>query len=263
MNIKKELIVKTEDGIELDGLLETPDTVSNQCLILCHGLSVDKEELGVFTKFVPMLLEAGYHVFRFDFRGHGKSTRQEGLEYTVTGSLKDLTVVIDFLKKQGYKHFLILAASFSGGAVAMYSGNNPDGLEALIMWNSLIDYDEKINPTSERNKKSWGQAAKEQISEQGYIQRGRGFKFSKEAFEELYHLKPYEELIKFKKPTLFIHGDKDQHVRYEDSKKYAGMMDKAEMFTIKDAPHGFQIEADGDMARAKALEFIKNNFKLL
>lgn len=258
--MRKETIFNTKDNFELHGLLETPDNSSDKCVILCHGLLVDMEELGVYTKFVPMLINNGYHVFRFDFRGHGKSAKKEGLEYTVTRSLNDLRAAISYLKEQGYKSFFIVAASFSGGAVSMYGGSNPEGLKGLIMWNALIDYEEKINPTTERNIKAYGQAAVDEIAKNGFIQKGQDFKLSKEAFEELYKLKPYKELLKFKKPVLFIHGDKDQYVPYENSVKYSGMMNNAKLVTIKGAPHGFQIEEDGDKAREVAIKFIRENF---
>jgi pimeloyl-ACP methyl ester carboxylesterase len=259
--MKKEIEFKAKDNFQLYGTFEVPeDSQSDKCVVLCHGLGVDREELGVFTKLATQLVDEGFHTFRFDFRGQGKSTTQSGLEFSVTGELKDVHGAISYLKNEGYKSFIIIAASFAGGAVALYSGGNPDGVEGLMMWNALIDYEEKINPTTERNKKAYGQAALDEIAEKGYWSKKDGFKFSKEAFDELYVLKPYESLLRFKKPILFIHGDKDEHVLYSDSMKYSKMMENAKLVTIKGAPHGFHIEEDGNKACDAATEFIKQIF---
>lgn len=256
----KQVAIKTPDGFVLDGLFETPDSKSKQCVVFCHGLSVDKEELGVFTKLAPKIVEGGYHTFRFDFRGCGKSTGQN-TDFTVTGALTDLESVIEYLESQKYQFFIILAASFSGGCVSFYSGKNPKNLKGLILWNSLIDYEEKIRPTTERNKKVYGQAALDQVKKYGYVERSNGFRLGKKLIEEIWLLKPYEELLKFVNPTLFIHGTADTFVPYIYSKKYAKLMKNSRLVTIENAEHGFHIPIDYLLVESAVIKFIKKIFE--
>ena len=67
--IKKEVEFNATDDFKLYGTLEVPEnTQSNKCVVLCHGLAVDREDLGVFTKLATKLVDEGFHIFRFDFR---------------------------------------------------------------------------------------------------------------------------------------------------------------------------------------------------
>ena len=57
----------------LCGILTRPTKNTDKCIVLCHGITVDKDEGGIFTELARKLAEAGFTVFRFDFRGHEES----------------------------------------------------------------------------------------------------------------------------------------------------------------------------------------------
>ena len=256
--MKKEISIKSSNNIVLDGLFECFESSSNKCVVLCHGLSVDKEEKGIYTKLALKLVNAGYHTFRFDFRGHGKSGGKD-VDWTITGGLEDLKSVISYLKSTGYDSFILIAASFSGGAVSLYSASNSDELKGIILWSALIDYEEKINPSTDRNKSFWGKVALERIKENGFTEMNHGFKLGKKVMDEIYTLKPWQELMKCKKPILFIHGSEDSFVPYRYPKKYADLIENAELVTIEGAEHGFHGDEDStNKAYEETIKFIRN-----
>lgn len=236
---------------KLSGILdkENPDF----CVILCHGIGVDKEECGIFPYLAKELCKNGFSVFRFDFRAHGESEgKQEN--FTIKCQEKDILSAVKFLQKKGYNSFGILGASFAGGAVSLFSAKHEKIMKFVILWYSIIDYNSILHPELPWPKKYFSNI-KDDIKTRGCVEVGSSkFKMGKELVKEMEKLKPWKELQKLKIPILFVHGDKDTYVPYEDSLKYSRLL-KAKMKTIRGAEHGF--EKNKKEASKIVVEFIK------
>jgi len=237
--MEEKVYFKTSDGLKLCGILSIPKVKTQKCIILCHGIgNVDKEEDGIFTALAKKLVNIGFVVFRFDFRGQGESDGKQ-IDMTVVGELLDLEAAVRFLREKGFKDFGILGASFAGGAVSLFTNKNQDLVEGLILWNSLIDYSSIINPVTDWEKKHWGREAFDKAERFGYTEIGSSkYKMGRTLARELLTLKPWQLLKDIAVPILFIHGDKDDHVPFNDSVKYAKML-SARIVKIKGANHGF------------------------
>ena len=262
MNMEEKLYFKNEDGLKLCGVLTKLSKDTRKCIILCHGVTVTKDEGGLFTELAEKLSEEGYAVFRFDFRGHGES-EGDSVNLTVTGEKRDLESAVKFLKDLRYEDFGAVVASFGGGAISLFVAENPDTIKALILWNSIIDYHSLLTPELPWPKKYFGEKAMKELEEQGFIKIGSNqFKIGKPLIDELKNLHPWKELQKVSIPILFIHGDKDTYVPYGDSVKYSNLFENASLVTIKGAEHGID---DNEEVKKKAFEaairFFLNNFK--
>lgn len=237
--MEEKVYFKTSDGLKLCGILSTPEVKTDKCIILCHGLTVDKEEDGIFTDLAKELAKAGFNVFRFDFRGRGES-EGKSTDMTVMGEVKDLEASIKLLQQKGYKAFGILGASFGGGPVSFSSFAHQDLVKALILWNPIIDYSYLMSPTTEWSIKNWGKPAFDRVNKVGYTEIGSSkFKVGKKLMREIKNLKPWSTLQKTEIPILFVHGDQDTFVPIEDSVKYASLMKNSELKIISGAEHGF------------------------
>ena len=235
---ESKVFFKTADGIKLCGILNHSSN-SEKIVVLCHGLGYDKNEKVNFIKLAKKLVEDGFDVFRFDFRGHGESGGTS-LDVTIEKETTDLTSVISFLKKVGYRKFAILAESFSGAPAIFYSIHHQDSVTTLILWNSLINYHNFVKPELPWAKKYFNEKAIKNSHKKGYLEIGSGkFKISLELYQEMKRTQPWKTLLKLKIPILFIHGTKDSIVSYEDSKKYSEMHKSATLETIEGAEHGF------------------------
>lgn len=237
--MEEKFYFKASDGLKLCAILSKPQNSTTKCIILCHGITVDKEEDRIFTNLAKELVEAGFNVFRFDFRGHGES-EGNSVDMTIMGEVKDLEAAINFLKEKGYKDFGLLGASFAGGTVSFFSFAHQDLIKALVLWNALTDYRSKINPVTEWGNKYWGKPAFDRAEKFGFTEIGsRKFKVGIKLMNELKHLKPWGALQKTKIPILFVHGDRDTYIPVEDSVKYSSAIKNASLKIIHGAEHGF------------------------
>ncbi len=228
------------DGLKLCGILSKPQKKIQKCIILCHGITVTKDESGIFTELAKKLSDSGFAVFRFDFRGHGES-EGSSIDLTVTGEKNDLESAVTFMKKQGYKIFGIVAASFGGGAVSLFTSEKREIIKAVVFWNAIIDYHSILKPKLPWPKKNFNKEAMEKLKKQGFIEVGsRKFKIGSKLFMELKEIEPWKGIKDLDLPTLFIHGDSDSYVPYEDSVKYSNLFKNSRLETIKGGEHGFQ-----------------------
>lgn len=95
-------------------------------VIFCHGRFGSKDP---DLEYVPWFYEAGYHVFMFDFRGHGRSHGQ----YCSYGYFEkwDLMAAVALLKAKGQGPIGVLGFSL-GGAVAIYTAARMPDLACVV-----------------------------------------------------------------------------------------------------------------------------------
>lgn len=256
--MEEKVHFRTSDGLRLCGILSKAPKKTSECIVLCHGISVDKEERGVFTSLAKELTNAGFNVFRSDFRGHGES---EGVstDMTIKGETEDLEAAVKFLQKKGFKKFGIVAASFAGGPAAFYVSKHQEIVKALVLWNSLIDYSSEESAATPWVKKYWGRSALERIQKYGFTEVGSSrFRVGRNLMLEIGVLKPWQELLQLKIPILFIHGDADTYISYKDSIKYSKLVKNGTLVIIKGAEHGFHDNPKhAQEADKKTIEFLK------
>jgi dipeptidyl aminopeptidase/acylaminoacyl peptidase len=235
--MQEKVHFKTSDGLTLCGILTKPENKTKKCIILCHGITVNKEEGGSFPPLAKLLSDEGFASLRFDFRAHGES-EGNSLNLTVTGEKLDLEAVFRFLENLGFKEFGILAASFAGGATSLFAPNQKS-LKAIVLWYPCLDYNFILKPKLPWPKKNFGKEAMQKLERDGFIIVSDRMKVSKKLINELKTIKPWEELMKTDLPILFVHSDGDTYVPYQDSVKYSKMLN-AKLETIHGECHGFQ-----------------------
>lgn len=230
---------KSSDSTNLVGLWHRPENLTQKAIVLAHGITVDKDEHGIFPEFAEVLAEHGFAVFRFDFRGHGESSGKS-VDFTIGGELLDLGAAID-LVKNNYNQVGLLGASFGGSIASFYASQNKDTVKCLVLWNPVLNYDHTfLNPYLPWLKDSIGKM-KDDLGSKGWTELGNSkLKVGKQLFEEMEKRAPYEALKEIDIPTLLIHGDHDQHVPYEDSKMYVNNLKQGKFITIARGEHGFQ-----------------------
>lgn len=238
-SMQKKIYFKSKDGIELCGVWNMPTKTTKKVIILAHGITVDKNEDGVFTSLAKLLSSRGYAVLRFDFRGHGESKGQP-IDMTIKGEILDIDAAVDIVRRQGYSDIGLVGASFGGGVATLYAAKYLNKIKCLCLWNPCLNYDHCfLNPILPWLIKKKDKM-KADLQNQGWTTLGsRKFVLSKRLFNEMSKLYPYKTIKKLKMPLEIIHGDKDTYVPYDDSKLSVKGMLNGRLVTIKNGEHGF------------------------
>jgi len=251
--------IKTEDNFTLDAIYNEVER-SNKGVILAHGMTVSKEDEGIFVRAETKLNEAGFNTIRFDFRAHGSSEGDSVKDFTVSGELKDLKAVFNFFEEEGINQIGLAGASFGGSISALYSGKYPNKVDVLFLANPVLSYKKCfLSPTT-----SWGQENFKnvfgKIEQQGFIEVGsRDFKMGEKLFEEMKSYQPCKELRKYQDPLFIVHGDRDSKVAYQDVVDCFNDLpnERKELKTIEGSGHGFH----GEPHETKVVDLITNFFK--
>lgn len=86
------------EDFKLVGILSIPDGKAPfPIVVMCHGRDSSKDSES-YTTLEKLLIEIGIASFRFDYRGHGESDFEHA-NLTVTGTIRDISSVIDYLYK--------------------------------------------------------------------------------------------------------------------------------------------------------------------
>src|SRR4030065_1470697 len=116
---------KATDGLTLYGVW-IPRTGSDKAVIILHGHG-GSYDFDLYR--APALHEAGFNVFLFDFRGHGRS---EGKRITFRYEERwEVLGAIDFLHSRGMQHIGLLGFSYGGIGSMVFAAKHP-GVEAII-----------------------------------------------------------------------------------------------------------------------------------
>ncbi len=256
----KKVSFTSSDGLKLVGIVDEPKNSNGKAIILAHGITVDKEEEGIFTELSRLLSENEFTVLRFDFRGHGES-EGKSVDMTIAGELNDLEAAISEVESKGYKEIGLLGASFGGGIAALYVSKNQNRTKALCLWNPCLNYDHCfLNPVTPwiRSRKAH---MRKDFEEKGWTTLGsRNFVIGKQLFDEMENVFPYESLKNITIPTVIVHGTNDTYVPYEDSTSYVKNLQRGELISLEDAEHGFQdVREYRNKANQETLKFFKQN----
>ncbi|OGG07021.1 hypothetical protein A3D05_02160 [Candidatus Gottesmanbacteria bacterium RIFCSPHIGHO2_02_FULL_40_24] len=242
--MEEKIYFKTSDNLKLCGIWTKSDGRAKTAVILAHGISVDKEEDGMFCALAEMLAESGMVSLRFDFRGHGESGGKQE-EMTLPGEMKDLSAVYKKVQERGFRKIGIVGSSLGGGITVLAANIFQDDVKALCLWNPVLNYNETfINPFLPWLRDDINRM-KEELKRTGRtnLPGEQPFKIGRQLFEEMKKIEPYKRLDRIKIPVLIIHGDKDNYVPFKHSEAALGSLKGwKKLIKIKGSDHGFSGE---------------------
>ena len=178
-------------------------------VMLCHGYGSSKDSVSQ-KDLRRKLIESGFCVFIFDFTGCGES---EGTieDLVPSNGLDDLKSAITNL---GRKEFALHGGSFGGYVALLYASQNP--VLVLSLKCPVSDYPEILRLRDDEERPSRDKILKETAD-----------------------ISLYQKAKNIKCPALIVHGDADDIVPLNQSRKLLislGSKEK-ELKIIKGAPH--------------------------
>jgi non-heme chloroperoxidase len=271
-------VITTPDGTEIF----YKDWGSDQTIVFSHGWPLNADAWDAQMLFFG---QQGYRVIAHDRRGHGRSSQTWDRNNYDTWA-DDLAQLIEQLN---LKNVTLVAHSMGGGEIARYVGrhgtsrlakmvfigavpplmlqtdNNPgglplsvfDGLRASLVKNRPQFYkDTSVGFFSyNRPDAKVSEAVKDQFWRLGMQS---GIKASYDCIEQFSETDFSDDLKKIDVPTLFMHGDDDQIVPYEDASLLAvKLVQDGSLKIYPGFSHGMAI-TEAEVINADLLTFIRS-----
>ena len=173
-------------------------------IVFIHGLNSNME--GKKAIFIEKYAKKNKLSFiRFDCRGHGKSSGNFE-DFTISDWKKDLFDIIDNLTKGPQ---ILIGSSMGGWLMLLAAKSKKRKISALIGLAAAADFGKDLfNSLSIKNKKD--------IKTKGitkYTYKGFAYYLTKEFFIHCTKNKILNKKIRFNKPVILIHGNKDNIVK--------------------------------------------------
>jgi len=173
-------------------------------IVFIHGLNSDME--GKKAIFVEKYAKKNKLSFiRFDCRGHGKSSGNFE-DFTISDWKKDLFDIIDNLTKGPQ---ILIGSSMGGWLMLLAAKSKKRKISGLIGLAAAVDFGKDLfNSLSTKNKHD--------IKTKGitkYTYKGFAYYLTKEFFMHCTKNKILNKKIRFNKPVILIHGNKDNIVK--------------------------------------------------
>jgi len=252
--MQEKLFFENTKGNRLCGILANPTSNKDRpIMILCHGFSTSKDSY-TYVRLEEILNGKGISTFRFDFFAHGES-EGEFEDITISEAVDDILNAIKFMKESGYSKIGLVGSSF-GGIASVIVASKTDDLFILALKSPVSDdLGKLVAQESKQEIKTW--------KEKGFIyytsSDGRGLKLNYSFFEDDKKINGYEAAKKIKIPALIVHGDNDEAVPIEQSKKIVGLMENSRLEIIEGADHRYSKPEDFERMLGLISGFIIKN----
>ena len=219
------------NGQEIYGVVYQPDTEEKVPLVIfAHELGASHTS-GI--PYAEELASRGAAVYTFDFRGGSASSRSEGrtTEMSVMTEADDIRAVIDEAKGWDFVNsdqIVIIGASQGGAAAAAYAAENGSDIKGMILlYPAFVIYDDIHQQFHSLNE------VPEKFNYQGWIRVGKNY------ISDAWDYNFYDDMKKFDKPVLILHGDRDGIVDLSYSRQAVKCYPNAELQVLNGAGHGF------------------------
>lgn len=225
----QEITVKNNDqniyGIAY--IPETPDP-KKPLVILSHGLGGSYQD---GYGYADALASRGIAVYSFDFRGGGGNASDgKTTEMSVLTEVSDLETVLHNAENWSFvdKEKIVLLGASQGGLVsAITAADYPDQVAGLILTYPAFNIPDAVHQLVD---------SPDIIPETysfGWITLGRIYA------QDIWDLDVYEQIKKYDKKVLLLHGNEDPLVPLSYSEQAIEVYPNADFFIIEGAEHGF------------------------
>lgn len=241
---------------------------SGKPLVLITGLATPAASWGPLPR---MLADHGYKVVVIDNRDAGRSSRCDGIEYSMRDMADDVAAVLD---AQGIGSAYVLGISMGGMIAQELALSHPRKVEKLLLmstdpggqhrlvddafWTEFLsmgagdpaEYMTKVITAitapgfAEANAETvrWMvQARTQEMVDLAAFQRH---------FNAILGHGTADRLRSLQIPVLVMHGESDRMVKFENGPLLAGLIPEAELITIPGAGHLLPIEATSEVISA-------------
>jgi pimeloyl-ACP methyl ester carboxylesterase len=238
--VEQTAALETADGVQLHALLATvPDP--SAVLVLCHGLTTDRDENGSFPALRDRAVKAGLAVARFDFRAHGRSGGTNE-QLRLSGERLDAEAVAAWVQSElgATVPMIPLGVSFGGAGAVHLATTNP-AAAGLVLWYAVIDFARNFGPDSEvpmtRLMRSSATATDPPWSGMPVV--GTPYFFPQSLLDEFPGDHTHDQISSLELPVLAWYGSRDPFIDPAPITALASTNSNVDLRIARGAGHGF------------------------
>ena len=246
--LKEEIIIE-DNNRKIYGVKYSPRDI-NKCpiVIFSHGYNGSNSD---FYDNAKVLAKNGIASYCFDFCGGSVRARSsmETEDMTIFTEKEDLKAVINRVKtwpEIDINNIFLFGASQGGFVTSLVAEDYKNEIRGVILLFPAFcipdNWTEKYNSINE-------------IPD--YVDFW-GMKLGKEFIETIYNFKVYDNIGKYNKKILFLHGDNDLVVPHKYTLDISKRYKKSEVIIFEGEGHGFSKEGNTKVSNI-ILDFIKEN----
>ncbi len=260
----EEVDFRAFDGLALRGLILTGRHHDRPrgMLVFAHEFASDRHSC---ARYCRPLLEAGYDVFSFDFRGHGESSREKGyqpLQWVTDRELTDLegalAFITDWLDRRGRPPEVGIFGISRGAGTAIISAVSHAQVRAIVC-DGLFSSDKIL----EHFMKRWAYIfAKVRFVYENHhpafwrLLRWLVFQVAKKQLNCTFPSVRKALLRMSPRPILFIHGARDSYIPVDHVRDlYAQAHDPKEMWVVPAAKHNQSVVVRPEQYASRTVAF--------
>ena len=229
--MRQEMMIP-DDGIGLSAVLEAPEGGKELPLVvILHGFGSAKNRIHT-VQTAEAMRDAGFATLRLDLYGHGESGG-EFLKHTLYRWISNTLAVIDHMRELGYEELYLSGHSQGGLVAALAAGMEPDRIRGLVLRAPAF-----VIPQGAREGRLLGfEFDPERIPDVIPLPQGASIDGNYIRVAQTLYAEPAAD--RFRGPVLILHGDEDDVVSAEDSRKMAKRYADCELVVMKGETHHF------------------------
>jgi len=256
--MKQEITFEDSKGESLCGILSDPyENKSHPLVVLCHGFSTSKDGR-TYLRLEEMLNREGISTFRFDFFGHGESGgRFEDI--TTSRAVDDVLSALRFAEKSGYTKIGLFGSSF-GGLASILAASRSNSPRILALKSPVTDYRTMaLTRLSQKELREWKDKGYMEFETFDDEKRRLNYSF----YEDAEKINAREAAQGIQIPVLIVHGDADETVPVEQSRKAASLITDCRLEIIQGCDHVYSDPEHFERLLRLVSEFIIDSFRPL
>lgn len=256
---------EAKDGVTLPGLFIKSPESDGRTVIFAPEFGAD---LSTYRKYAEQVIEAGYHLFAFEFRGHGPIHVSEGYiptHWPTRYELCDLLGAIGFVRSQKAvdpKKIALFGVS-KGGCVAICAAGSRTDIAAVIADSAFstkttsISYIERWGPIFLRSELFWRHVPywvlvaiqRVSMAVSGLL---RGCRF----ISVTDYLKKWTGT-----PLFLIHGERDSFIPCEQAQELESVVSQGEVevWIVPKARHNESAVVAAEEYRRRTIAFLDSH----
>ena len=211
--MEEPLTFHDSHGHRIAAILSTPDKLTTQLAVLCHGFLSSKNSTTNKT-LTRLLNERGLATFRFDFFGQGDSDGPFE-ELTTTLAVHQTETALGLVTARGYDRIGLVGSSF-GGLVSILTAAQRQDIACVALKCPVVDFAEELRLTFGLEELARWKATDTIPNIMGGPDRVRlRYAFYEDCLGQI----AYGPAERITVPTLIVQGEKDECVPLHQSRR--------------------------------------------